>query len=172
MKNQKDNRNGVLHKVREIIEEDPTIAVEEKEDLLKLLKVLMDSSRGNIDSEENENQVREFTQEAISKHSLIKLVKQQADELDALKRISLNLTSSLDLQTVLDAVVAEAMRLTRNAYAAHIFLYSHGILAFGASLNIHGERNKPISMPRAQGLTYLVAKDGEMIIVENMRNHP
>ena len=54
------------------------------------------------------------------------MVKQQADELDALKRIGLNLTSSLDLQTVLDTVVTEAMKLIKNARAAHIFYTPRG----------------------------------------------
>lgn len=62
------------------------------------------------------------------------LVKQQADELDVLKRISLNLTSSLDLQTVLETVVTEAIQL-KNSHATHIYLYSHGELEFGAALN-------------------------------------
>jgi diguanylate cyclase (GGDEF)-like protein len=100
------------------------------------------------------------------------LVKQQADELDSLKKLSLNLTSSLDLQTVLDAVVTEAMRLIRNARTAHIFLYTHGRLEFGAALNADGVRNKVWAMPRKTGLTYSVASSGKQIIVENMGNHP
>jgi len=111
------------------------------------------------------------TQEIISKHSLMLLVKKQADELDALKSLSLNLTSSLDLQTVLDAVVTEAMRLVKNARTAHIFLYTRGKLDFGASLSYDGKRNKPLAMPRRGGLTYSVSRSGEIIVVEDMSNH-
>ena len=100
------------------------------------------------------------------------LVKQQADELNALKNLSLNLTSSLDPQTVLDAIVIEAMRLVRNARAAHIFLYLHGKLEFGASLTSDGVRNKPFSMPRKEGLTYSVANSKKTIIIEDMASHP
>jgi diguanylate cyclase (GGDEF)-like protein len=100
------------------------------------------------------------------------LVKQQADELDALKRIGLNLTSSLDLQVVLETVVTEAMKLMKNSRAAHIFLYSHGKLEFGASLSSDGVANKPVSMPRSNGLTYLVANNGLPIIIENIQTHP
>ncbi|HEX2697347.1 MAG TPA: sensor domain-containing diguanylate cyclase, partial [Anaerolineales bacterium] len=95
-----------------------------------------------------------------------------ADELDALKRLGINLTSSLDLQTVLDAVVTEALKLVKNASGAHIFLYVDGELEFGAALNQDGVRNKPTSLPRKEGLTYTVARSGEQIIVEDMRQHP
>ena len=124
----------------------------------------------NSRSKNTEDQL--FTQDIISKHSLLTLVKQQADELNSLRNLSLNLTSSLDLQTVLDAVVTEAMRLVRNARAAHIFLYSYGKLNFGASLNSDGEKNKPIATPRTDGLTYFVANSGEKLIIEDMASHP
>ena len=114
----------------------------------------------------------QLTQEIISKHSLLTLVKQQADELNSLRNLSLNLTSSLDLQTVLDAVVTEAMRLVKNARGAHIFLYSHGKLNFGASLNAEGIKNKPLALPRTDGLTYFVANSGEKLIIEDIAGHP
>ena len=107
-----------------------------------------------------------------TRHALLSLLKQQADELDALKKLSLNLTSSLDLQTVLEAVVSEAMRLVKNARTAHIFLFRNNSLEFGAALNYEGVRNTPVSMPRNDGLTYAVAKKGETIIVEDMSKHP
>jgi len=64
------------------------------------------------------------------------------------------------------------MRLVKNARAAHIFLYSHGDLKFGTSLNAEGEKNKPIAMPRKEGLTYFVANSGQKLVVEDMVNHP
>lgn len=164
-------RAGVFQRAWEIIEKDNTIPLEEREAILKLIMVLIEAAESSPYPREKNSQVKTFTQEIISKHSLMTLVKQQADELDALKSLSLNLTSSLDLQTVLDAVVTEAMRLVRNARAAHIFLYSHEKLEFGSSLNAEGVRNKPLSMPRAEGLTNSVAKSEEQIIVEDIANH-
>jgi len=102
---------------------------------------------------------------------LLSMLKQQTDELDALKKLSINLTSSLDLPDVLDAVVAEAMRLIDNARDVNIFLYKNHKLSFGAALDSDGTRNKPWSKPRSNGLTYTVAHEGEMIIVEDMQNH-
>ena len=174
MENEKMDRSDVFRRAREIIAQDNSIAPEEKEGILKLIHVLVEAAEVRLPARqgEKEEQVKGYTQEVISKHSLMTIVKQQADELDALKRISLNLTSSLDLQTVLETVVTEAMRLLKNSYAAHIYLYSHGNLDFGAALNSAGENNKPISDPRPNGLTYMVARNGIPIIVENMIEHP
>jgi diguanylate cyclase (GGDEF)-like protein len=166
------DRAGIFHRASEIIEKDASIPEAEKEGILKLIQVLLEAAETTTPSRKKEDAVKTFTQEIISKHSLMTLVKQQADELDALKRLSLNLTSSLDLQTVLDAVVSEAMRLVRNARTAHIFLYENDSLEFGASLNSDGTRNKPFAMPRPHGLTNTVAKNGETIAVANIAEHP
>ncbi|HSJ86266.1 MAG TPA: sensor domain-containing diguanylate cyclase, partial [Anaerolineales bacterium] len=45
-------------------------------------------------------------------------------------------------------------------------------LSFGAALDSDGTRNKPWSKPRSNGLTYTVAREGQMIIVEDMQRHP
>lgn len=121
--------------------------------------------RGNEES-------KSITQEVVSKHSLMATVKHQADELDALQRISINLTSSLELHEVLDAMVREAMSLVKHTRAAHIFLYERGSLEFGASLNHEGERNKPVAIPRRDGLTNSVVKTGRQILVEDISAHP
>jgi diguanylate cyclase (GGDEF)-like protein len=115
---------------------------------------------------------RQLAQEIIDNRALLSMLKQQTDELDALKKLSINLTSSLDLPDVLDAVVFEAMRLIENARDVNIFLYKNRKLSFGAALDSEGTHNKPWSKPRSNGLTYTVAHTGEMIIVEDMQNHP
>jgi len=75
------------------------------------------------------------------------------------------------MPTVLEAIVQEALRLVNNAHSAHIFLYKNGKLEFGAALQSDGSV-KPISAPREDGLTYAVARGGEIIVVENMQKHP
>lgn len=170
MKKKSEDRRKLFRRAWEIIEQETSISVEEKGELLKLIRALIEASETTPDTADVS--AEQTTQEIISKHSLIALVKQQADELDALKSISLNLTSSLDLQTVLDAVVAEAMRLVRHARTAHIYLYSKGHLEFGASLSTNGEKNKPFSTPRPHGLTYSVAESGRQIIIEDILTHP
>ena len=140
MTDKSENQANAFHHAWEIINKDTSIPAEEKEGILKLIKVLVEVAESSPNSRSKNPEDKLFTQDIISKHSLLTLVKQQADELNSLRNLSLNLTSSLDLQTVLDAVVTEAMHLVKNARAAHIFLYSHGKLNFGASLNAEGDQ--------------------------------
>lgn len=173
MTDNRENQANIFQHAWEIINKDSSIPDEEKKGILKLIQILVELAESSPRFPEKDNtEEKSYTHDIVSKHSLMALVKQQADELNSLRSLSLNLTSSLDLQTVLDAVVTEAMRLVKNARAAHIFLYSHGKLNFGASLNAKGEKNKPISIPRKDGLTYFVANSGENLIVEDMSNHP
>lgn len=150
---------------------DDTIASEDKEGILKLIQALIDVVGSSPHLEPDGDHTNAPSQEITSQHALLTLVKQQADELDALKKLSLSLTSSLNLQYVLDAVVTEAMRLVKNARAAHIFLYARGRLTFGAALDSDGERNKAFAIPRRDGLTYSVARGGKFILVEDMSTH-
>src|SRR5215510_6066725 len=142
----------------------------EKEYLLKLLDILSTS----IEKFSPNHQARTeyLVQGLFDNRALLALLRQQSDELDALKKLSIHLTSSLDLPDVLDAVVSETMRLIASARDVHIFLYKNKKLTFGASLDSEGNRNKIWAKPRLNGLTYTVARDGEMIIVEDMKNHP
>ena len=164
-----DTRLKILALARRALEEQGS-SPNEREYLLKLLDILSASI---------ENYVPEYTerteylvQSLFDNRALLAMLKQQTDELDALKKLSINLTSSLDLPDVLDAVVSEAMRLIANARDVNIFLYKNRKLTFGAALDSEGNRNKAWSKPRTNGLTYTVARDGEMIIIEDLKNHP
>jgi diguanylate cyclase (GGDEF)-like protein len=166
-------RVQLLEQARELVLQDSEISAEEKEAVVKLVQALIEASETTRPAQNRaSSRAKLVTQEFITKYSLINLVRQQADELDSLKKLSLNLTSSLDLQTVLDAVVAEAMRLVENARTAHIFLCTSGKLEFGAALNSEGVRNQVMAIPRPNGLTAHVANHGRQIVVEDIRNHP
>jgi len=164
-----DHRLKILTEARNILEKEGG-SQNEKESLLKLLDILT-ASLEKI-SPENNDAIENIARELINNRSLLAILKQQTDELDALKKLSINLTSSLDLPDVLDAVVSEAMRLIENARDVNIFLYKNHKLSFGAALDADGTRNRPWSKPRSNGLTSTVAHEGEMIIIENMRDHP
>jgi len=168
---EKSKSLAVLHQARKLLEQG-NISNSEKEELLKILDVLVLTLKKYSSPEEWEDEARTLAENLVSSHALLALAKQQADELDALKKLSLNLTSNLDLPTVLEAVVREAMVLVKNTRAAHIFLYINDRLEFGAALDSVGERNKPFSEPRQNGLTYTVARKGETVMVEDMRKHP
>ena len=172
MTDKSENQANAFRHAWEIINKDTSIPSNEKEGILRLIKVLVEVAESFPNARANNAEDKLFTQEIVSRHSLLTLVKQQADELNSLRNLSLNLTSSLDLQTVLDTIVSEAMRLVKNTRAAHIFLYSYGKLNFGASLNAAGVKNQPLAMPRPDGLTYFVANSGEKLIVEDIASHP
>jgi diguanylate cyclase (GGDEF)-like protein len=145
-------------------------AAPDREILLKLIDILTTALERYSPNDISNTQG--IARELINNRALLAMLKQQTDELDALKKLSINLTSSLDLPDVLDAVVSEAVRLIENARDVNIFLYRNYRLSFGAALDSDGVRNKPFSKPRSNGLTYTVARRGETIIVEDMRNHP
>lgn len=164
-----DFRLRILAEARNILEQEGGLQTD-KESLFKLLDILTASAEKIFP--EDPNRIETITREVIDHHALLAILKQQTDELDALKKLSIHLTSSLDLPDVLDAVVAEAVRLIDNARDVNIFLYKNHKLSFGAALDEDGTRNKPWSKPRSSGLTYTVARSGEMMIVENMQDHP
>ena len=164
-----DNRLKILEDARRALNEQGGSPVE-LEYLLKLLNILSASIEKYFpDNNENPQQLH---RDLIDNKALLSMLKQQTDELDALKKLSINLTSSLDLPDVLDAVVSEAMRLVANTRDINIFLYRNHRLSFGAALDSDGTKNKVWSKPRSNGLTYTVARSGEMIIVEDMQTHP
>jgi diguanylate cyclase (GGDEF)-like protein len=163
-----DPRSKILSDARLLLEKQ-NVSQSERDSVLLLLDILSTALEKNSPSDDN---LDNLVTELINHQSLLSLLKQQTDELDALKKLSLNLTSSLDLPDVLDAVVTEAMRLIENTRDVNIFLYKNHKLSFGAALDSDGTRNKPWSKPRSNGLTYTVANSGEMIIVENMQDHP
>ncbi|MEJ5223196.1 MAG: sensor domain-containing diguanylate cyclase [Anaerolineales bacterium] len=104
--------------------------------------------------------------------TLLAIIDQQAAELDALKRISLNLTSTLDIKGVLVQVAEEAMKLVKFASDIHIYLYENGRLVFGTAMDRNGPQNEKWGHPRPNGLTNTVARTKKLILVEDMRAHP
>jgi len=152
---------------KELDEKD--IHTNERDTLLKLIGILAIS----LDKYSNNHMDKtNLAQAVVNNHALLSMLKQQSEELDTLKKLSINLTSSLDLPDVLDALVFETMQLIPNANDAHIFLYKDEKLSFGAALDSVGNKNTTWAKPRQNGLTYSVARNGEMIIVENMQDHP
>ena len=141
----------------------------DKDVLLKLIGVLAASIEKYS---QDRSDTTGLVQALVDNQALLAMLKQQTEELDALKKLSINLTSSLDLPNVLDALVSEAMQLVQNAHDVHIFLYKNGKLSFGAALDAAGNKNASWSKPRVNGLTYTVARSGEQIVVEDMQNHP
>ena len=106
---------------------------------------------------------------AIERARGVQMVKDRAEELEALRQASLSLTASLALEDVLENIVDSALKLTQNALDAHIFLFDGQELTFGTALWSDGEEHEPYSSVRENGLTYTVAHLGEMIAIPNIR---
>ncbi len=118
--------------------------------------------------------------EALASHAAIALnnaqlyqsLEQRAAELEIARQASLTLTSSLDLETVLNLILQQSLKVSPDMLSGHIFLYHDGVLEFGAAFQSDGTVGKVFSEPRQSGLTYTVARSGEMILVGDMQSHP
>jgi PAS domain S-box-containing protein len=112
---------------------------------------------------------------AIENARLFEAEHQRIAELQAVRAASLSLTTSLELSQVLNSILQAALDLLPEANNSHIFLFSPndgGRLSFGAALWSEEYQRRPFSEPRPQGLTYTVARTGEMIVVPDMQHHP
>jgi len=147
-------------------------SIEQRELILRLLELLLEMAHDDQRSEENARATAKLFANITHHHNLLATIQQQADELNTLKRITLKLTSSLQMQVILETIVAEALRLIKYARDAHIFLYQDGQLKFGASLDSDGLRNQIFSIPRRNGLTYTVAQTRQTIVIDDISNHP
>ncbi len=108
---------------------------------------------------------------AIENARLYAAEQQRSAELEALRKASLQLTSSLEVEPVLEAILDQALMLV-SAKDAHIFLFDGEQLRFGAAMWEGSLQGKPIAEPRPGGLTYRVARSGERIVVADVNAHP
>lgn len=107
---------------------------------------------------------------AIKNARLFEMERQRRSVLEQLRRVSLQLTSTLTLAPVLDTVLDAILALT-SYKNAHIFLYDGETLTFGAAVLEGERRNVPISEPRPDGLTYTVARTGEAVVIPSVDEH-
>jgi len=94
-------------------------------------------------------------------------------ELEALRQVSLQLTSTLDLDTVLDTITSSAQSLLA-AEGAHIFMCDdtgmNPVLA--ASSGLDEAKHIPPRAPRDHGLVATTARSGESQVVNSADEHP
>lgn len=108
---------------------------------------------------------------AIENARLLDAERRRGAELEALRQASLHVTSSLDPQPVLEAIIEHALRLV-SADNTHIFLYDGEELTFGAAMWAGGFQREPYAKPRTNGLTHMVARTGEQVVIPNVDVHP
>jgi PAS domain S-box-containing protein len=107
---------------------------------------------------------------AIENARLYESERKRSAELEALHQAGLRLTSTLELQPILEVILDHTLKVL-DADDAHIFLYDGERLAFGAALWADGHRQTPYAEPRSQGLTYTVARSGEPIVIPDVNSH-
>ena len=121
---------------------------------------LFDSIMKSFDLDENltskdMTRIREkISEKLLSNQHLLVVLRQQTAELHTLRRLSLHFSSSLNLITILNTVVSDALELLENPRAAHIFLYDgeNDLIQFGAVRDVDGANEKSSFEPHKNGL--------------------
>lgn len=108
---------------------------------------------------------------ALAKTQAFEAEQQRNAELEALRKANLSITSSLDLNQVLDQILQQALSMV-DGQDAHIFLVEDHDLTFGAARWIGDSQSKVFKQPRKDGITYSVARSGLRIVVEDVNSHP
>jgi len=107
----------------------------------------------------------------LSTASLVEETRQRLSELESVRRASLQVTSSLDLQTVLSSILRQIHDLL-PVDNTHIFLYDGHTLTFGAAVYHGAPLERPVAEPRSDGVTANVARHGERMVIEAVSSHP
>lgn len=173
LNNMKNYSARILQHAQEILSQKTSLSAYEKRQIYNLLEILLSAAETIYHSETPEYFLEQFAAHFLGSSHLLTLIQQLNDELAAIREISLTITSSLDLHTVLNSIVQEALKLVPHARNAHIFLYQNGTLSFGAAIFPEKDAtNRPFAPPRPDGLTATAARSGKIIAVPNMKTHP
>lgn len=108
---------------------------------------------------------------ALQSENVDKDDRYRRDVLEALREASIRLASNLELEAVLDEILDQALNLIK-ADDAHIFIFDADRLSFGAARWADERKTEPYSEPREDGITYTVARTGELIVTEDVNKHP
>ena len=101
---------------------------------------------------------------AIENARLYERLSLNAHQLEALNQASLSLTSSLELEDVLNAIINSSFSFIQGLRDSHIFLYDGQNLTFRAGLMEDGTRlERPYAEPRENGLTQTVARQWKTV---------
>jgi PAS domain S-box-containing protein len=130
-------------------------------------------AQANVESEDEIGQLATATNIMTGRlRETIDRLSRRTQQLEALRHASLGLTSHLNLQEVLEAILEGTLQLVGEAQTACVFLYQADQLTLGAAL---AQDNGPVPLtvgPGANGLIYSVAQQGQPIAVPDTRLQP
>lgn len=167
-----DPRLKILEQAQQALGQGGKISGANLEELQRLLDLLSLAIELSPEIKDKNKVLADLGKSLIDDQNLLLLLKQKTSELDALRRISINLTSRLEFKSVLETVVSEAMNLIKNADEASIFLYDEGKLLFGADLVSNNDLLQTKEKPLPNGFTAMVAQQKKMIVIEDIKAHP
>jgi PAS domain S-box-containing protein len=131
------------------------------------------SAQANVESADEIGQLATATNTMTGRlRETIDSLSRRTQQLEALRHASLALTSHLNLQDVLKAILEGTLQLVGEAQTACVFLYQAERLTLGAAL---APDNGPVPLtvgPGANSLIYTVAQQGQPIAVPDTRLQP
>lgn len=145
-----------------------------RRDVLGVLEIMADVTRRTFTAHDRwvaelfANQVAI----AMSNARLVEQSRRQLAELSALRNVSLEMTATLELDRVLDAICANVLNLTA-AEDTHIYLYDEAADAFTNAVARwrSGESKPAVAQPRRDGLTDRVRRGGQAIVIDDAPTH-
>lgn len=167
-----DPRSKVLEQARQMLAQGNRYSGGNSDDLKNLLDLLSQSIALTPEIKDKKKVIEDLGRNLVDDQNLLMLLRQKTAELDALRRISINLTSRLEFKSVLETVVSEALNLIKNTDEASIFLYDEGKLLFGADLSSKQGENQVVEKLLPNGFTAMVARQKKMIVIEDIKAHP
>lgn len=108
---------------------------------------------------------------ALRNAQLLERANRRFRELEALQRVSLRVTSHLDLGDALDEIATAALD-TLSASDVHIFLLEGDQLKFGVARWGPTGTGRSHYEPRQGGISYRVAESGQRLVFPQTRGHP
>ncbi|RME84294.1 MAG: GAF domain-containing protein [Caldilineae bacterium] len=133
----------------------------------------LDQPVGVMGGDERRRMARTFNAMMAELAARERRLKARLSELEALRQVSLQLTSTLDPDRVFQTIVDSALELAKAA-EVHIFMWDDEIggLRFCASAWQDREAHPPVRAPRPEGLVMHVARTGEAQVVNQADLHP
>jgi PAS domain S-box-containing protein len=110
---------------------------------------------------------------AIKNAQLYQAAQLRMAELEALRRVSLQLASSLDLQFLMETLIDSMAELVKPSMI-HLFLYDerNGQFRLGSAWRDTGERTPVVTTVRPDGITAEAVRRRQPIIIDDAPNHP